>query len=1055
MADSTEEQEVRSGTGLGSLLGGALEWRCIGPFRGGRVVAVAGHPVDSNVFYFGATAGGVWKTTDGGTYWENISDGFFKTAAVGAIAVAESDPNVIYVGTGESCIRNDVSHGDGVYKSTDGGLTWKNVGLEATRHIARIRVHPEDPDLVYVAALGHAFGTNPERGVYRSRDGGESWELVLFKSDKAGAIDLSMDANNPRTLYASIWEARRYFWYLNSGGPDCGIYKSTDGGDTWEELTDNPGMLEGVKGRIGIAASPARPGRVWALIEAEEGGLFRSDDGGATWELVTSDDELRVRSWYYTHVFADPQDPETVWALAAKVLKSTDGGRTFAEVGIPHGDQHDLWIDPRNHQRMIEGSDGGACVSFSGGETWSTLYNQPTSSIYHLDTDNQFPYRVYGSQQDNSSISVPSRSYKGAVLWSDCYLVGLSESGHIAVKPDNPDIVYSEYPGGVIHRYDHQTGQVRTVTVWPEGTNNTPWKDLKYRFQWNFPMVFSPHDPDVLYATANVAFRSSDDGTSWEQISPDLTRDDKSKQEISGGPITIEDAWAEIYCTIYAFGESPVQRGLLWAGSDDGLIHLSRNNGESWDNVTPPDLPEWTMVSIIEPSPHEAGAAYVAATRYKLDDYRPLLYKTHDYGKTWYKITNGIPDEDFTRVICEDPARRGLLYAGTETRVYVSVDDGDSWEPLQLNMPVVPIHDLAVKEGDLVAATHGRSFWILDNLAVVHQLADGATRDPTHLLKPRPAYRLIKQASSRDPSSPGKNYVARLLGTPAASYEKRSTDGEKVRVFLDAGTNPPDGVTVAYYLAKEPKDGLTLTFLDAQGEAIKAFSSKEDEEQPVKAQAGLNRFVWDTRYPDANKLLDDEDGWSPPELKLDGPLAPPGTYRVDLAVGGETYTQSFELLKDPRVATSQEDLEAQHALLVKIRDKVSETHDGANRLRGTRRQVEEWVRRSEAHALAEGVAEAAEKLKGNLSSIEVELVPVKLPKGSLRGDPLRLNGKLAWLVGVVASADWAPTKQSYEVFDELSARIDTQLQELQQVIDTDLADFVKLVGDLEIPAIAT
>ena len=747
-----------------------MNWRCIGPFRGGRVVAVAGDPRDHNVFYFGACAGGVWKTYDAGTYWENISDGFFNSAAVGAIAVAESDPNVVYAGTGEACIRSDVSHGDGAYRSTDAGKTWQHVGLDDTRHIARIRVHPQDPDLVYVAALGHAFGPNGQRGVFRSRDGGKSWDHVLSKSDKAGAIDLSMDANNPRVLYAAIYEVLRTPWSLTSGGPDTALLRSTDGGDTWADLTASPGMPGGIKGRIGVAASPARDGRVWAIVEAEDGGLFRSDDRGDTWERVCDDAKVRQRPFYHHHIFADPKDPETMWVLAIQAWKSTDGGRTFTIATSPHNDHHDLWIDPANPHRMVQGNDGGACVSLNDGVTWSTIYNQPTSQFYHLTTDTQFPYRVYGTQQDNTAISVPSRSGKRSILWQDCYPVGSSESGYIAVRPDDPNIVYSgamgSAPGGggTLLRYDHGTGQTRIITVWPEILYGKGAKDQKYRFQWTYPIVISPHDPGVLYAAGNHVFRSTDDGTSWEEISPDLTRNDPSKGQPGGGPITRDVAGCEHYCTIFSFAESPHEPGVFWAGSDDGVVHISRDGGSSWDNVTPPALQEWATVSMIEVSPHDAATAYVAAVRYKLDDYRPYLYKTNDYGASWSTISDGFPDQEFTRVIREDPAVRGQLYVGTETRVYVSLDGGGSWEPLQLNMPVAPIYDLAIKDGDLVAATHGRSFWILDNLTYLRQLGEKALGNEAHLFQPPVAHRTppALQRCSEGTSGFGKELPHRL-----------------------------------------------------------------------------------------------------------------------------------------------------------------------------------------------------------------------------------------------------------------------------------------------------
>ena len=782
----------------------SLRWRNIGPPRGGRVVAVAGHPTQDMVFYFGACTGGVWKTSDGGTYWENVSDGFFKTSAVGAIAVAESDPNVIYAGMGEACIRGNVSYGDGVYKSTDGGATWANVGLQDTRHIARVRVHPKNPDLVYVAALGHAFGPNEERGVFRSTDGGKNWERVLFRSENTGAIDLTFDPTNPRILFAAMWQAHRTPWSLNSGGPESGIFRSLDGGDTWQELSGRPGLPQGIKGRIGITASAARAGRVWTTIEAEPPGVFLSDDGGETWQLVSDNLDIQARPWYYQHIFADPQDAETVWILNSSAWKSTDGGRTFNQVNTPHGDNHDLWMDPRNPQRMIEGNDGGATVTFNGGDTWSTIYNQPTAQFYHVDTDNRYPYRVYGTQQDNSAISVPSRTHKGVIPWGDCYTVGSSESGYIAVHPDDPDVVFSgaigSSPGGGgnMLRYDHRTGQVRIVTVWPEFYTGWGAKDMKYRFQWTYPIKFSPHNSNVLYATGNLVFRSTDQGDSWEPISPDLTRNDPSTLEPSGGPITKDTSGAETYATIFAFAESPVEKGLFWAGSDDGLVHISRDGGENWRDVTPKDLGEWTLINMIEPSPHDPAVAYLAATRYKLDDTRPMLFKTADYGSTWTSIADGIREGDYLRCVREDPVNPGLLYAGTETGAYVSFDDGAAWQPLQSNLPAVPVYDLVVKEDDLVAATHGRSFWILDDVTRLRQISQEIADKRAHLFKPRDTYRPAAPFGARRGSA-GKNYML-SLGAPIAYYETKDEMGNVVQKLLDAGENPPFGVIVTYYL---------------------------------------------------------------------------------------------------------------------------------------------------------------------------------------------------------------------------------------------------------------
>ena len=1047
--------------GVSPLLG-AVRWRCIGPPRGGRVVAVAGDPAEPMVFYFGACAGGVWKTTDGGTYWENISDGFFKTAAVGAITVADSDRNVVYAGMGESCIRGDVSYGDGVYRSTDAGKTWVHLGLEDTRHIARIRVHPQNPDLVYVAALGHAFGPNQQRGVFRSQDGGKNWECVLFRSDKAGAIDLCIDPSNPRILYAALWETQRTPWSLISGGPDSGIFKSVDGGDTWQELTGNPGLPEGLKGRIGIAVSPAQPDRVWATIEAEECGLYRSDDGGATWKSVSDNRDIQGRPWYYQHVFADPQDPDTVWVLNYQCWKSVDGGSTFEQVSTPHGDNHDLWIDPSNPQRMIEGNDGGACVSFNGGDTWSTIYNQLTAQFYHVVADNQFPYRVYGTQQDNSAISVPSRSHKGAIPWGDCYTVGNSESGYIAVHPENPNIVISGAVGssagggGNLLHYDHSTGQVRIITVWPELETGRGAVAMKYRFQWTYPIRFSPHDANVLYVAGNLVFHSTDQGSSWQAISPDLTRADVTKMEPSGGPITKDTSGAEIYGTIFAFVESPHEKGVFWAGSDDGLVHISRDGGQTWNDVTPPGLPAWTLVSMIEVSPHNPAAAYLAATRYKLDDPRPMLFKTDDYGESWTEISQGIREGDYTRVIREDPARRGLLYAGTETGAYLSFDDGSSWQALQANLPSVPVYDLLVKDNDLVAATHGRSFWVLDDLTQIHQMTQDLTEKPFCLMKPRTTERVRSPGNVRK-ASPGKHY--RLsLGADVTYTEVPGPDGDLVRKFLDAGENPPYGVAVNYYLKDKPEDEITLAFLDPQGQIVKTFSSKKDEDKPpdgvaeplLRAEAGMSRFLWDMRYPFASKVAGDKTT----EDMTTGPTAPPGTYQVSLTVAGQEQRESFQIVKDPRVPASQADLEAQFQLLIGVRDKLSETHDSIIRLRSIRRQVDEWVQRASGHPSAEAVSGQAGPLKEKLTAIEDELVQVghKGARDRLHL-PVKLNRKLAEIMAVVASADFAPTEQAYQVFNDISGRIGHQLQLLQEVEAQDVPQFIELVQELSIPAI--
>ncbi len=1060
-----------------------LEWRSIGPYRGGRVGAVAGDAVHRNVFYFGSTGGGVWKTTDGGIFWQNVSDRYFKRASVGAIAVAASDPNVIYVGMGESCIRGNVSHGDGVYRSTDAGKTWTHLGLADTRNIAKVRIHPQNPDIVYVAALGHAHGPNPERGVFRSTDGGRTWKRVLFRSAKAGAIDLSMDPNNPRVLYAALWEAIRRPWELVSGGPGSGIFKSTDGGDTWVELTRNKGLPKGVLGKIGVTAA-AREGRVYAIVEAQDGAVFRSDDGGEKWERCSEERNLRQRAWYYHHIHADPQDPDTVWVLNVETWRSLDGGKTFERFTIPHGDNHDLWIDPRDSQRMINGNDGGATVTFNGGRSWSSIYNQPTCEFYHVTTDTRVPYRVYGSQQDNTSMSVPSRSTLSAIMREDAAQIGGGEAGHIAVRQDDPDIVFAGEYQGYLTRFDFRTGQTRVVSVWPEASGGWGAKDVKYRFQWTYPIAISPHDPNVVYACGNHVFRSNDEGATWQAISPDLTRNDPTKLGASGGPITRDNTGAEYYCTVFAFAESRAQRGLLWAGSDDGLVHLSRDGGKTWRNVTPRAVPAWGTIRIIEPSAHDPAVAYLAAERYRHDDFRPYLFKTADYGRTWTKITSGIPDNDFARVIREDPVRRGLLYAGTETGVYVSFDEGARWQRWQSNLPRVPVHDMVVKDGDLVLATHGRGFWIFDDLTALREWSREAERRAAHVFTQRTTIRFRTNRGFGGRVIPGqKNY--RFTG--ATMYAVWPTEdeetGEKVEIHLDSGKNPPDGVMVTYWLKAKPEEDISLTFYDARGREIRTLTSKKQDEKeaggtpvvptegaPVEAavpqpeieeekepripkHAGLNRFAWDMRYPPAYRLKGDA-SMEEFERALAGPVVAPGMYRVRLKAGAETSIAAFEIRMDPRAAATQQDLQAQLDLLLKIRDRLSETHQAIDRIRRIRQQVGDTASRAKASPQYRQLARAAEPLKRKLTAIEDDLVQFRAKS---RLDtlhyPIKLNAKLAGLVGAVGAADFTPTRASYELFEDLARRIDAQLARLARLEGAEVKEFNVLARRAALPAI--
>lgn len=1071
----------------------AMKFRCIGPPRGGRVVAVAGHPTDAMTFYFGACAGGIWRTEDGGTYWENISDGYLGSSAVGALAVSPSDPNVIYAGMGEHTLRIDVSYGDGVYGSTDGGKSWHHLGLKDTHHIAKIRIHPTHPDWVYVAALGHAFGSNAERGVFRSRDGGQTWEKILYRSDRAGAVDLSLDPHNPRILYASLYETYRTFWTLSSGGPDSSLYRSTDGGDTWEEITDNPGLPTGIKGKMGIAVSPANPERVWAIVEAKDYGLYRSDDGGDTWQLTSNNRDLIHRPWYYCHVFPDPQDADTVYVNDLKMWKSVDGGVTFTEITTPHGDNHDLWIDPRNPLRMVEGNDGGACVSFNGGHTWSSIYNQLTAQFYHVAVDNQYPYRVYGTQQDNSSISVPSFSEKGGIPWSDCYAAGTGESGYIAVDPQDDNVVYvgaigsSPGGGGALQRYDHRTKQVQLITVWPELYVGWGAGDLKYRFAWTYPIVFSPHDPNVLYVTGNHVFRSTTQGQSWQILSPDLSRQEASKLVASGGPITLDTSGAEHYGTIYAFVESPHEAGVFWAGTDDGLIHLSQDGGKTWQEITPKDLPEWSLISMIEASPHAPGTIYVAATRYKLDDYGPYLYKSEDYGQTWIKLEN-VPPDQITRVVREDPVQKGLLYVGTETGILISIDDGESWSQLDNGLPVVPVYDLVIKDSDLVVGTHGRSFWILDDLTPLRKLAktQQITTDRLALYPPRPTVRQWLGWSVGRFKGPGKNYMMGLGADMGYVYETSPENEPRYRL-IDGGENPPHGVIIYYRLPEgfEPsRDGdLSLLILDNQGQEIRRFrpkpspgshpkaddptpnghrsphrSTQTDPEQLtdpnetfLTIQPGLNRFIWNMRYSDAQKVPGDKMLGK----TITGPLAAPGQYQVRLTAGEKTFTLPFEIKIDPRVQASPEDLQAQFELWFKINAKLDQTHGAINRIRKIRTQVEAWSDRiASLNGAGSTLNIQAHTLIEQLNAIESELIQVEIKSSSDRLRlPSRLNTKLAELIAVLASGDAAPPQQVYDVYEHLAGAIDTQLQQLEALIEMEIAQFNDQIKASDLPAV--
>ncbi|MCU1246669.1 MAG: glycosyl hydrolase, partial [Acidobacteria bacterium] len=713
----------------------AMQWREVGPFRGGRADAGEGIAGQPNVYYFGSTGGGVWKTLDSGVSWKNVSDGFFG-GSIGSVAVAPSDPNVVYVGGGEVTVRGNVSPGMGAWKSTDAGKSWTHIGLDDGQQIPRIRVHPTNPDLVYAAVLGHAFGPNEMRGIYRSRDGGKNWERVLFANRDAGAVDLAMDPTNPRILYASTWRFRRMPYGFESGGEGSAVWKSTDAGDSWKEISRNKGMPKAPLGISGISVSRSNPQNVYAIIESATGGVFRSRDGGETWTKTNEERELRQRAWYYSRIYADPADEDTVYVVNVRFHRSKDGGKTFAAIRTPHGDNHDLWIAPNDPLRMIECNDGGATISTDGGVSWSTQDNQPTAQFYRVSTDNDFPYRLLAGQQDNSALRIRHRSTGGGIGIRDWEETSGGESGYIVADPTNPDIVYGGSYNGLLVMNNHRTGESRDVNPWPDIPMGWGAAELKHRFQWNFPIFFSPNDPKKLYAASQYLMQSTDGGSSWKVISPDLTRNDKSKQQPAGGPITKDNTSVEYYDTIFYAAESKLEPGLLWAGSDDGLVHVSRDGGANWEDATPKGIPEWIMINAIDPSPWEKGGAYVAATMYKSDDFRPYLYKTSDYGKSWTKIVDGIPAGEFTRVVRADPKRRGQLYAGTERGMYVSFDDGGRWQPLQYKLPIVPITDLLIRDDSLIAATQGRAFWMLDDLQPIRQLTAEVAAEPVHLFTP-------------------------------------------------------------------------------------------------------------------------------------------------------------------------------------------------------------------------------------------------------------------------------------------------------------------------------
>jgi photosystem II stability/assembly factor-like uncharacterized protein len=1003
---------------------GSLKWRNIGPNRGGRSLSGTGSPSRPNEYYFGAVGGGLWKTTDGGTSWKPVTDGQLTSSSVGAVAVSESNPDTVYIGMGETELRGNIMQGDGVYKSTDAGKTWHKLGLENTQAIARIRIDPKNPDIVYVVALGHPYGPNEERGIFRSRNGGKTWKKVLYRDDHSGAIDLAFDPHNSKVMFASLWDVYRTPWLLNDGGPGSGLFKSTDGGDNWTEITRNEGLPKGIIGKICLTVSGADSSRVWAMVEANDGGLFRSDNGGNSWKLVSQDRRALQRAFYFSRIQADPKEKDTIYDMDVAFLKSTDGGKTWKPIRTPHGDHHDLWIDPNNNQRMLSSNDGGGTVSLNGGATWTGL-EFPTAQLYHVAVTKDIPYQVCGAQQDNTTVCVQSaaagrRSGVGTGMFAPLYAVGGGESGYIAPDPKDPNIFYAGSQGALLTRFDRRTNETRDIQVYPLFFSGMPASSLKERWQWTYPIVFSPQDPKVLYTSSQHLWKTTNEGQSWAQISPDLTRADPKTLGDSGGPITKDQNGPEIYATIFTIAPSLQDASTIWTGSDDGLAHITRDGGKNWTNVTPKDLPEFSRISMIDASPHEPGTAFLAAKRYQLDDRKPYLFRTHDFGKSWKKIVTGIPDNDYVHVTREDPKRKGLLYAGTEHGIYVSFDDGDHWQSLRLNMPDTQIADLVISSDDLVVATHGRSFYVLDDIAMLRQMTTDLTASTLHVFTPSPAIRPYRPA------------------------------------------------TVEYFLAKDA-DSVKVTILDSAGSEVRSFESsaqadkkkggeEEDSEfgpprtPPPGRKAGTNRFTWDLRYPGAT-VFEGEIMWG--ARAEQGPMAVPGEYQVRVTALGKAETQPFSLQLDPRSHVTVAQLQEQFRFASQVRDQVSQADEMVIAIRRINSEAKERA----AKIKDEKVASAGASLRDKLSTIEEDIYQVR---NRANEDPLnypiKLNNQIAALARAIETGDNPPTEQEYEVFKVLSARLEAIVTRYQQALKDDLNRFNTLLvahGSAEIkPAAA-
>lgn len=1005
-----------------SFLLSKVKYRLVGPWRGGRSGAATGSYKNKNTFYFGATGGGVWKTTDGGSNWKNSSDKYFGST-IGAVAIAPSDENIIYVGEGENTMRGNVSEGlGGMWRSDDGGRSWKNIGLQDGRHIIRIVIHPRDINIVWVAVMGHLFGPNEERGVYKTIDGGKTWKRTLFVNNQTGASDLVMEPGNPSVFYAGTWRLIRTPYSLESGGGGSGLWKSVDGGETWTNVSAKKGFPKGVWGIVGVAFAPSNTDKIYAIIENKDGGLFMSNDGGESWTLMSSDNNIRQRAWYYTKVFVDPKNENTVYCPNVGFMVSRDGGKTFSSLRTPHGDHHDLWIDPEDPKRMIVADDGGAQVSFDAGQNWSTYENQPTSQIYRVSTDNSFPYRILGAQQDNSTIRIKHRTYGSAITADDWEVTAGAESGYVVADPLNPDIVYGGNYGGYLSRLDHKSGENRAISVWPDNPMGAGADVQKFRFQWNFPIFFSPHNPKRLYCAGNALFVTENEGASWEQISPDLTTNDKSKQLSSGGPITQDNTSVEYYCTIFTATESALEKDLLWAGSDDGIVSVSKDAGKNWRNVTPVDCPKLMMWNCIEVDPFKKGAAYIIGTRYKSDDFTPYIYKTEDYGISWKLVTNGINKMHFTRTMRADRKRPGLLYAGTEYGMYISYDDGANWRKFQLNLPVVPITDLTIKNNDLVVATQGRAFWIIDDLTVVQQNEISVTGKKLHLFPTNPAWRI----PGVDPR------FAAFMRTP-----------------VNAGANPPTGAVINYY-ATDVSDTTkaSITILDKNKMVIKTFST-DSKDNKLEIAKGMNQFNWSLQYPPAETV----DGMILWNGNPGGITAPPGEYYYRVKAGNDSAENNFTVVADPNYKCSQQDYEAQFDFLQKVMGKFNEVQKGIKNIRDLRSQITGFVTK-QGKDCPKDVKDLADSITKRLTGIEETLYQTKSKSGQdVLNYPIRLNDKLSGVFDAANSGIMAPSKQSKDVFAVLTAQCDDQLNKLKKIMEEDVVKFNQLIRDKALPVI--